>query len=112
MKIQIIVSENGKTYAGEATLTPTGGPTKLRPEQRQRTGPTRANKPSQALDLLYRTKFFGHARTLGNTVEKLGKDGYNFNSPSVLMALKSKEFLQRRGSKGNYRFIQKYPPSG
>jgi len=42
---------------------------------------------------------------------QLGRDGYNFSAPSILMALKFKEFLQRRGSKGSYRFVQKYPPT-
>ena len=111
MKVQITVVDDGKTYAGEVTLTPTGGPKGLRGEQKKRVKSSLARKPSEAIEWLYRAKFFNDERTLPDTVKQLSKGDYNFNKPSVLMALKSASFLQRRESKGSYRFVQKYPPA-
>ncbi len=112
MKVQIILSENGKTYAGEAILTPTGTPPKLHVESKKRVSGLRPGKPSEALERLYQANFFKDERTLSDTMKELSNEGFNFSGPSVLMALKSKKFLQRRGNKGSYRFIQKYPATG
>jgi hypothetical protein len=108
MKVQVRVSENGKTYEGEVVLA------EVRSRSGKREAPAakpRPSRPSEALDSLYKKGFFRTERTLGSAVEQLGKDGYNFSRPSVLMALQSRVFLQRRGAKGSYRFVQKYPPS-
>lgn len=111
MKIDLRVTENGKTFAGEVVLTELrshNGPRRRRDEAK---GKLRPDKPSAAIDGLYTKGYFAVERTLGDSIAQLGRDGYNFSAPSILMALKSREFLQRRGNKGSYRFIQKYPPT-
>jgi hypothetical protein len=110
MRIQIRVSENGKLFEGEALLkeVPSKGntpPTKI--GRRRELAPT---KPTGAVDGLYETQFFACERTLGQVMGKLGEDGFNFNAPSIFMALKSRDYIQRRGSRGSYRFVQKFPP--
>lgn len=110
MKIRISISEGGRTYEGETVLSevsPRRGPTGDRERRTQKPSVTR---PSTAIDGLYAAGFFATGRTLGETLSKLGSDGFNFSSPSVLMALQAREFLQRRGTKGSYRFVQKFPP--
>jgi hypothetical protein len=111
MKIQIRVSDSGRTFEGEAMLTevrPNGGPPVKRA---QSVGRPLSTKPSGAVDALYHKEFFASEHSLGDVLGQLGRDGYNFSAPSILMALKSREYLQRRGSKGSYRFVQKFPPS-
>lgn len=109
MKLRVQVTENGKTFAGEAVLS------EVHPHGRKSHGhekpprKVRHNKPSEAINALYGKGFFATERTLRDSMAQLGRDGYNFSGPSILMALKAKEFLQRRGSKGSYRFVQKYP---
>src|SRR5260221_6547845 len=99
MKVQVQVTENGKTFAGEAVLS------EVRAHGRQPRGhekssrKVRPNKPSEAIYVLYGKGFFAAERTLGDSMIQLGRDGYNFSGPSILMALKAQEFLQRRGSK-------------
>lgn len=109
MKVQIILSDNGKTYEGEAILAPTTSRKKSDGVPKSRAEGARARKPSEAVEHMYRTRFFTDERTLGEAMKQLGKDGYNFSRQSVHMALMSRAFLQRRGSKGSYRFVQKYP---
>jgi len=111
MKIQIRVSDSGRTFEGEAVLAevrPHAGPPAKRAQSVEKSPST---KPSGAVDGLYHKEFFASERTLGDVLGELGRDGYNFSPPSILMALKSREYLQRRGSKGSYRFVQKFPPS-
>ena len=111
MKLQVQVTENGKTFAGEAVLSEVQPHGRQSRRQQKSVRTARPNKPSEAIHALYGKGFFATARTLGDSMTQLGRDGYNFSGPSILMALKAKEFLQRRGSKGAYRFVQKYPPT-
>lgn len=111
MKIEIRLRQNGKTFEGEAVLnevhssaaTPTAGRTPAK-----ETHPT---KPSEALQALYQAGYFATERTLATVTSEFSKLGYNFNASSVVMALGSKKYLQRRGSRGSYRFVQRYPPN-
>jgi hypothetical protein len=114
MKIQFRIWQDGKVFEGEAVLTegqssktPKSSPGKSKGSLSSGD----ANKPSGALDRLYRKRFFASERTLGTVLDQLQEDGYNFSAPSILMALKSRGYLQRRGSKGSYRFVQKFPPT-
>lgn len=111
MRVQIILSDIGKTYEGEAILTPTASRKKSDGVPKSRAEGARARKPSEAVERMYRTGFFTDQRRLGEAMQQLGEDGYNFSRQSVHMALMSRAFLQRRGRKGSYHFIQKYPPS-
>jgi rRNA maturation protein Nop10 len=113
MHIQIRVSHDGKLFEGSATLSEVGSragsqtknPTPEKPEDV-------VTKPAGALDTLYAQGYFASERTLAEVRAQLQHNGYNFGAPSVLMALQAREYLQRRGSKGSYRFVQKYPTGG
>ena len=109
MKIRIWVSEGGKTYEGETVLSIVSHLRGSTDDHEKQAARAPLTKPSGAVDNLYAKGFFGTGRTLGETLAQLGNDGFNFSSPSVLMALQSRSFLQRRGTKGSYRFVQKYP---
>jgi len=111
MHIQIRISQDGKTFEGEAVLAEVRPEGKAAGRMVQSPKQTHQRKPSGAIDDLYRRGHFATERTLKDVRGQLQKDGYNFGAPSVLMALRSKDYLQRRGSKGSYRFVQKYPPS-
>jgi|SRR5882724_1770316 len=111
MKMSVRVSQEGKTFEGEVLLREVEMVVAARRVSRAERGTTgnRHAKPSSAVDGLYHREFFAAAQALGDVIAQLGKDGYNFSAPSVLMALKSRDYLQRRGAKGSYRFVQKYP---
>jgi hypothetical protein len=111
MKVQITVTDQGMTFHGEAVLKEVklGGlpnPTPIKTD----VGKPRAPRPSEAVQKLYAKGFFGTGRVLADVLKQLESDGFNFSSPSILMALKAAGFLRRNGAKGTYRFVQKYPP--
>jgi hypothetical protein len=111
MHIQIRISHDGKIFEGEAALTEVvhrGGTAK---KSAQPVKHARPPKPAGAVDGLYGKGYFAGERTLADVRGQLQQDGYNFGAPSVLMALRSKGYLQRRGNRGSYRFVQKYPPT-
>jgi len=109
MQIQIRITHDGKVFEGDATLSESRNSAQKKPGHASRH--QHATKPSGALDTLYNTGYFANERTLADVKGQLRQGGYNFAPPSVLMALKSKAYLQRRGSKGSYRFVQKHPPA-
>src|SRR5882757_5986378 len=98
MKVQVRVMENGKTFAGEAVLTELRSGGRLAQKRDKSARKIRPNKPSGAIDGLYGKGFFAAERTLRDSMTQLGHDGYNFSAQSIDMALKSKKFLQRRGT--------------
>lgn len=112
MKVQIQVTHNGRVFSGEMELAP-AQPHKLATGGAKRETPRAEvpTKPGEIIEHLYHKNFFKGARSLSDTAGELGQKGYNFNKPSILMALKAAEYLQRRGKKGSYTFIQKHPPS-
>jgi hypothetical protein len=112
MKISVRVLEGGKIFEGEALLREVSPEEAPRPGRLRGLKPTAAVRPSAAVDTLYHQGFFATERTLGSVINELKSGGYNFSSPSILMALKARDYLQRRGSKGSYRFVQKYPSVG
>ena len=110
MQIQIRISHDGRVFEGDAVLSETAshrGTARVAVASGKR---DRATKPAGAVDDLYSKGYFSDERALADVRAQLRKDGYNFSPPAILMALKAREYLQRRGSKGNYRFAQKYPP--
>jgi len=111
MKAHIRISYNGKSFEGEAALSEVRSG-RLHVTEQVTSSSVSKTKPSGAVDKLYSEGFFTSAQTLGAVVTQLGHEGYNFSAPSILMSLKSREYLQRRGSKGSYRFVQKYPAGG
>lgn len=113
MKVLIRVTERDRLFEGEVVLKQVNpadaGMDRGKDDTHAET--TRPTKPSEAVQALYERGFFDSKRTLAEVLNELSKDGYNDNAPSVSMALGSKQFLQRSGVKGSYRFVQKYPPS-
>lgn len=54
-------------------------------------------------------RFFKEWRKFPEITAYLAKKGYNFPSPDLGMVLKVAKHLTRRGKRGNYEYIQKYP---
>ncbi|MDE2590911.1 MAG: hypothetical protein KGL95_14745 [Patescibacteria group bacterium] len=67
-------------------------------------------KPKFAIDILYHDHFFKTGKTFSDVTKKLADDGFHFKGGSVQFALDSAEYLDRKGGKGNYHWLQKYPP--
>jgi hypothetical protein len=109
MKVEIVVTDGEKRFGGSVVLAEVKPKVGKSPAPDGAPGSTRPNKPAAAIDALYGGGFFAIQRTLGESLEQLGRDGFNFSAPSITMALNAKPYLQRRGSKGSYRFVQKYP---
>lgn len=68
-----------------------------------------ATTATQALKILWEEGFFQNWRKLSSIVEHLAKRGNNFSIPELGMALMRAKHLTRRGKKGAYEYIQKYP---
>lgn len=64
---------------------------------------------TDVLRTLWQDGFFRSWRKSGTILEHLSKKGYNFPPPTVRMALKDADYLTRRGKRGAYEYIQKYP---
>jgi len=64
---------------------------------------------SGALKLLWEAKFFFKPKTVGEIKIELESRGYNFTDANVGMNLKTSKFLTRKGSFGDYRYVQKHP---
>jgi len=68
-----------------------------------------ARTATEALKILWEEGFFRTWQKNTKIVERLAKRGNNFSSAELGMALKRAKHLTRRGKKGNYEYIQKYP---
>lgn len=62
-----------------------------------------------ALKILWQEKFFRSWRKSGEIIEYLSKRGNNFSLAAIGMALKETKYLIRKGKRGAYKYIQKYP---
>lgn len=62
-----------------------------------------------ALKILWKDKVFLKSKGVRTIEAELEKRGYNFNDKNLMMALKSSKFLTRKGGRGNYFYVQKYP---
>jgi hypothetical protein len=111
MKIQIRVTQGKNVYQGEMELTDSPSPKSRAREFGSGVHKSKHHTPAGAVDSLYEERFFASERILAAVTDRLRQKGYHFGSPSVVMALKSRAYLQRRGSKGSYRFVQKFPPA-
>jgi hypothetical protein len=68
-----------------------------------------AKSATEALKHLWEEGFFRVARK-GTAIDShLAKRGNNFSPPELGMALKRARYLTRRGKRGSYEYIQKYP---
>ncbi|HEX4542491.1 MAG TPA: hypothetical protein VH114_04935 [Candidatus Acidoferrum sp.] len=112
MRVRLTIEDDsGRTYHGEVVLDPQGSAKKV---QRKEQGPKHASshpkKPTQALKHLHEKGIFKTEQNLGKVEAELGKMDCNFPKPSLAKALERADFLTRRGTRGNYRWIQRYKP--
>ncbi len=68
-----------------------------------------AKTATEALEILWQDAFFRTWRKQTTIVERLAKRGNHFSGPELGMALKRARHLTRRGKRGKYEYIQKYP---
>lgn len=64
----------------------------------------------EALKVLWAKKFFEKERTFHEIKKEVGKLGCNPPDPNLRIALIRAKYLTRRGSKGDYLYIQRYSP--
>ena len=68
-----------------------------------------AKTAPDALKILWQEAYFRTWRNQAAIVSKLAKRGNNFSAPELGMALKRAKHLTRKGKRGSYEYIQKYP---
>ncbi len=68
-----------------------------------------AKTATEALKILWEDSFFSGWKKSSAVVEYLGKKGNHFSDAELGMALMRAKHLTRRGKRGNYEYIQKYP---
>lgn len=64
---------------------------------------------TEALKMLWQEGFFRTWQTQGKIVAHLAKREHNFSGPELGMALKRAKHLTRKGTRGNYEYVQKHP---
>jgi len=113
MKVMLIVQDDsGRTFEGEAILSPTRKAVKQTSNRRAPSGSTNPRTPTQGLKHLHAHGFFKTERDLGAVEGELAKVECHFPKSSLATALDRANFLTRRGSRGNYRYIQKFGHGG
>jgi hypothetical protein len=111
MRVRITATDdNGNIYEGTADLTK--ATTKLAKVKNvsKTTKSTAITGPADVIRNLFSQKYFKTEKTRLDVIKNLNDAGYNFDPATVSMALNRASFLRKNGPKGNYRFIQKYPP--
>ena len=68
-----------------------------------------AKTATEALTILWEESFFRGWKKKLAVVENLGKKGNHFSDAELGMALMRAKHLTRRGKRGSYEYIQKYP---
>ena len=68
-----------------------------------------AKTAPEALRILWEGKIFLKPKDVKSIKQVLERKGYNFPDKALLMALKRATFLTKRGNRGNYTYVQKYP---
>jgi len=68
-----------------------------------------ATTAPDALKILWKKNFFLKPKNPSEIEKELQKEGYNFEKHNFFMALRNAKFLTRKGSKGNFSYIQKHP---
>lgn len=64
---------------------------------------------TEALVILWEEGVFKSVQKNKKISDKLAKRGNNFSPAELGMALKRAKYLTRKGKKGSYEYIQKYP---
>jgi hypothetical protein len=68
-----------------------------------------AKTAPESLEILWEEGYFRSWRKQVSIVSHLAKRGNNFSGPELGMALKRAKHLTRKGKRGSYEYIQKYP---
>jgi hypothetical protein len=68
-----------------------------------------AKTATEVLGMLWREGFFRKSQTQPKIVAHLASKDHNFGGPELGMALKRAKYLTRRGTRGCYEYLQKYP---
>jgi hypothetical protein len=68
-----------------------------------------AKTATEGIRVLWSDKFFEKYRNVSDIIEALSKRHHHFAHAELGMALKRAKFLTRKGKRGNYEYIQKYP---
>jgi len=68
-----------------------------------------ATTATDALKILWADGFFGSWKKKAAVEKSLGNRGNHFTDAELGMALKRAKHLTRRGKRGRYEYIQKYP---
>lgn len=66
---------------------------------------------TEALKILWEREIFRKWRKIADVVKEFSKRGYNFPLTNVDKALQRAPYLTKRGKRGSYEYIQKYPYS-
>ena len=113
VKIQI-TDDRGQVYQGVIVLTKNGEIQKKKDIIVDAvTKKSKKIKPSDVINReLYQNNFFKTGKVFSEVEKSLNSLGYHFKKGSILMTLKGAEYLVKSGKKGNYKFSQKYPPTG
>ena len=64
---------------------------------------------SNAIESLWKEKVFSQPKRISEVKKELIARGYNFSDPTIAMALKSAVYLTRKGKRGDFSYVQKYP---
>jgi len=68
-----------------------------------------AKGATESLKILWENGFFKGWRNYPQIVDQQAQEDYHFSMAENCMALKRAKYLTRRGKRGNYEYIQKYP---
>jgi len=68
-----------------------------------------AKTATEALNFLWTESFFQKWKTLSAIDETLSKRRHHFSAAELGMALKRAKYLTRKGKRGSYEYIEKYP---
>jgi hypothetical protein len=71
-----------------------------------------AKTATEGLKILWEEKLFRTSQGMGAVEEALAKRDNHFTPSELGMALKRANYLTRRGKRGAYEYIQKYPYVG
>lgn len=114
MRVKLTIEDDsGRTYRGEVVLDSRGSAKTVErrgPRPKPKHISSDPKKPTRALKHLHEKGIFKTERNLGEVETELGKMDCNFPKPSLAMALERADFLTRRGTRRNYRWIQRYKP--
>lgn len=107
MKINItLTNDKGEQFVGEVELAKTSDQKPIRKTVKTTED---KSKPIHSIKKIYKKGFFKEGKKLMNVNSSLKEMGFNFKEGSIQYALDNAEFLDRRGNKGKYKWIQKFP---